>query len=254
MCYCPTPTLHLNLALTGDGAFQLSPQKTYSVWFISILNYGDTENVLINHLLLVIPMSYPCHYTNLCPHTHTHTHIHTHTHSETHKYAHTPHTHTHTHKNGILADKLWDIRWYRSTQFFFYKLWHSFLIVRPMNCSQNFWSMRFCFESDHSDFQFASFVFHWNIMFHISKLNLQVHFCSSFCALKITADIMIYCWLLYDKLLLLFLKLLWITIWLNRDACFLHTDVIFVLCFIAVNKLGNIKSTFLYSWDVLWNA
>ncbi len=27
MCYCPTPTLHLNLALTGDGAFQLSPQK-----------------------------------------------------------------------------------------------------------------------------------------------------------------------------------------------------------------------------------
>ncbi len=85
MCYCPTPTLHLNLALTGDGAFQLSPQKTYSVWFISILNYGDTENVLINHLLLVIPMSYPCHYTNLCPHkphkhadTHTHTHTHTH--------------------------------------------------------------------------------------------------------------------------------------------------------------------------------
>ncbi len=68
MCYCPTPTLHLNLALTGDGAFLLSPQKTHSVWFISVLNYGDTENVLINHLLLVIPMSYPCHYTNLCPH------------------------------------------------------------------------------------------------------------------------------------------------------------------------------------------
>ncbi len=82
MCYCPTPTLHLNLALTGDGAFQLSPQKTHSVWFISILNYGDTENVLINHLLLVIPMSYPCHYTNLCPHKpHKHAHTHTHTHS-----------------------------------------------------------------------------------------------------------------------------------------------------------------------------
>ncbi len=28
------------------------PQKTHTVWFISILNYGDTENVLINHLLL----------------------------------------------------------------------------------------------------------------------------------------------------------------------------------------------------------
>ncbi len=68
MCYCPTPTLHLNLALTGDGAFLLSLKKTHSVWFISVLNYGDTENVLINHLLLVIPMLYPCHYTNLCPH------------------------------------------------------------------------------------------------------------------------------------------------------------------------------------------
>ncbi len=84
MCYCPTPTLHLNLALTGDGAFLLSLKKTHSVWFISVLHYGDTENVLINHLFLVIPMLYPCHYTNLCPHkphkhapTHTHTHTHT---------------------------------------------------------------------------------------------------------------------------------------------------------------------------------
>ncbi len=85
MCYCPTPTLHLNLALTGDGAFLLPPQKTHTVWFISILNYGDTENVLINHLLLVIPMSYPCHYTNLCPHKpHKHAHTYTHTHTHTH--------------------------------------------------------------------------------------------------------------------------------------------------------------------------
>ncbi len=98
MCYCPTPTLHLNLALTGDGAFLFSLKKTHSVWFISVLNYGDTENVLINHLLLVIPMSYPCHYTNLCPH-------------KPHKHAHT-HTHTHTHlflcdidrmKNGLIV-------------------------------------------------------------------------------------------------------------------------------------------------------
>ncbi len=82
MCYCPTPTLHLNLALTGDGAFLFSLKKTHSVWFISVLNYGDTENVLINHLLLVIPVLYPCHYTNLCPHKpdkHAHTHTHTHT-------------------------------------------------------------------------------------------------------------------------------------------------------------------------------
>ncbi len=42
---------------------------------------GTWGNVLISQLLLVIPMSYPCHYTNVCPHlsqrcTHTHTHIH----------------------------------------------------------------------------------------------------------------------------------------------------------------------------------
>ncbi len=114
MCYCPTPTLHLNLALTGDGAFLFPLKKTHSVWFISVLNYGDTENVLINHLLLVIPMSYPCHYTNLCPHkphkhahtlslSHTHTHIHTHTsnkHTRTHAHTYThvhKHTQTHTH-------------------------------------------------------------------------------------------------------------------------------------------------------------
>ncbi len=88
MCYCPTPTLHLNLALTGDGAFLFSLKKTHSVWFISVLNYGDTENVLINHLLLVIPMSYPCHYTNLCPH-------------KPHKHA-PPHTHTHTHAHTVI--------------------------------------------------------------------------------------------------------------------------------------------------------
>ncbi len=91
MCYCPTPTLHLNLALTGDGAFLFSLKKTHSVWFISVFNYGDTENVLINHLLLEIPMSYPCHYTNLCPHK-PHKHAHTHTHTHTNK-----HTHTHKH-------------------------------------------------------------------------------------------------------------------------------------------------------------
>ncbi len=109
MCYCPTPTLHLNLALTGDGAFLFSLKTTHSVWFISVLNYGDTENVLINHLLLVIPMSYLCHYINLCPHkphknADTHTHTHTHvgfyglrglpppppTHTHTHTHTHTP--------------------------------------------------------------------------------------------------------------------------------------------------------------------
>ncbi len=64
-------------------AFLFSLKKTHSVWFISVLNYGDTENVLINHLLLVIAMSYPCYYTNLCPHKpHKHAHTHTHTHTQ----------------------------------------------------------------------------------------------------------------------------------------------------------------------------
>ncbi len=101
MCYCPTPTLHLNLALTGDGAFLFSLKKTHTVWFISVLNYGDTENVLINHLLLVIPMSYPCYYTNLCPHKpHKHAHTHTHTHKHTHTHTHT-HTHSHSHSLSL---------------------------------------------------------------------------------------------------------------------------------------------------------
>ncbi len=52
-------------------------KKTNSVWFISLLNYEYTENVLINPFFLVIPMSYPCNYTNLCPHKHAHTHTHT---------------------------------------------------------------------------------------------------------------------------------------------------------------------------------
>ncbi len=87
------------------------PQKNSLCMIYKHFNYGDTENVLINHLLLVIPMSYPCHYTNLCPHKphkHAHTHTHTHTlsltHTHTHTHTHTfslslslSHTHTHTH-------------------------------------------------------------------------------------------------------------------------------------------------------------
>ncbi len=43
---------------------------------------GTWGNVLINHLLPVIPVSYPCHYTNLCPHM-SQQHAHTHTHTDT---------------------------------------------------------------------------------------------------------------------------------------------------------------------------
>jgi len=40
-------------------------------------------------------MSYPCHYTNLCPHK---PHKHAHKHKHTHTHTHTP-THTHKHKH-----------------------------------------------------------------------------------------------------------------------------------------------------------
>ncbi len=100
MCYCPTPTLHLNLALTGDGAFILSPQKTHSVSFISALNYGNTENVLINHLLL---NTWHTHvFIHICVLINpTHTRTHARTHARTHTYT---HTHTHTHLNPIIRE------------------------------------------------------------------------------------------------------------------------------------------------------
>ncbi len=76
----PTPKLspHRRLCI-----FRFS-KKHHLVCFLSLLNYGDIGSVLINHLQIVIPLSYPCHYTNFCPHkphkpAHTHTHTHTHT-------------------------------------------------------------------------------------------------------------------------------------------------------------------------------
>ncbi len=68
----PTPKLSPH----RRRCISIFPKKTHSIWFIRILNYGDTENVLINHLLLVIPMLYTCHYTKLCPHK-PHKHAHT---------------------------------------------------------------------------------------------------------------------------------------------------------------------------------
>ncbi len=73
----PKPTPYRKLC-----AFLLS-QKNESWVIYKLFELGDTENVLINHLLLVIPMSYPCHYTNLCPHK-PYRHAHTHTHSHIH--------------------------------------------------------------------------------------------------------------------------------------------------------------------------
>ncbi len=133
MCYCPTPkhSPHRRLCISTPPPppKKKKPKKIHSVWFISILNYGDIENVLINHLILVIPVI-PCHYTNLCPHkphkhTHTHTHTHTHmstnththacTHTSTHRHSHTDththtytdtHTHAHTHTHSLFLHRV----------------------------------------------------------------------------------------------------------------------------------------------------
>ncbi len=80
----PTPKLSPHRRLCAFLDFKKTP---FSM-FLSLLNYGDIGSVLINHLHIVIPLSYPCYYTNLCPHKplnrphtppHTHTHTHTHT-------------------------------------------------------------------------------------------------------------------------------------------------------------------------------
>ncbi len=71
--------LHLNLPLTGDCAFQLSPKKPHSVWFISVLKSGDMgqcpekspspcntcHTLVIIHIYVLI-----CH-KNARTHTHT---------------------------------------------------------------------------------------------------------------------------------------------------------------------------------------
>ncbi len=65
MCYFPTPTLHLNLALTGDCTFLHSPKK---------LTLYDLEAFW----KVTFTLSYLCHYTYSCSHlsqtcAHTHT-------------------------------------------------------------------------------------------------------------------------------------------------------------------------------------
>ncbi len=102
MCYCPTPTLHLNLALTGDCAFQLSPKKPHSVWFISVLKSGDMgqcpEKSPSPCNTCVIPVSLYKSMSWFVTKTRTHTTTHTLTLSLTHTHTHSlTHTHTHTH-------------------------------------------------------------------------------------------------------------------------------------------------------------
>ncbi len=212
MCYYPTPTLHLNLALTGDGAFLFSLKKTHSVWFISVLNYGDTENVLINHLLLVIAVSYPCYYTNLCPHK-PHKHAHTHTHTP-----HTPHTHTHTHthtpdlssKSGSPSSERINVH---------------LLVARGNDTSPEI-SRVFShtishFTSFHSDL--FNYIFKYPVIWRIQILSEMflylahaIHVCIFFYYIILNIHIGIYCHSLMGKL------------FYQREKCNKHTRLLFV--------------------------
>ncbi len=99
MWYCPKTTPYRKLH------FYFLKKKLTLNDLLAFWKVGTWGNVLKSHLLLEIPVIYPCHYTNVCPHlsqkcacTHTHTHLHAHTHTDTHTPSHThSHTHTHTH-------------------------------------------------------------------------------------------------------------------------------------------------------------
>ncbi len=91
MCYRPTPTLHLNLALTGNFLHFYFLKKTHSVWFISVLKSADMGQCPHKSPCpcntYVIPMSLYKFMSSFVTKRHGHTHTHTHTHK---------HTHTHT--------------------------------------------------------------------------------------------------------------------------------------------------------------
>ncbi len=85
MCYCPTPTLHLNLALTGDGAFLLSLKKNslcmiykrFKLWGHWKCPHKSPSPCNTCHTHVII------HTCVLKPHTRTHTHNTTHTRAST---------------------------------------------------------------------------------------------------------------------------------------------------------------------------
>ncbi len=85
----PTPKLSPH----RRRCISIFPQKNSLCMIYKRFKLWGHWNVLINHLLLVIPMLYPCHYTNLCPHK-PHKHAHTHTHA---------HAHAHAHAHGAVA-------------------------------------------------------------------------------------------------------------------------------------------------------
>ncbi len=140
MCYCPTPTLYLNLALTGDCAFQLSPKKPHSVWFISVLKSGDMgqcpeKSPSPCNTCVIIQI-----YVLIC-HKNAHTHTHTHT---QHNWVHLLWNFTNSAITLYLEETLWFFRdimfqqvclinYQRSMS----KLFRNFLIKVIMTCCKN---------------------------------------------------------------------------------------------------------------------
>ncbi len=86
MCYRPTPTLHLNLALTGNFLHFYFLKKTNSVWLISVLKSVDMGQCPHKSPCpcntYVIPVSLYKFMSSFVTKRHTHTHAHT-THVQT---------------------------------------------------------------------------------------------------------------------------------------------------------------------------
>ncbi len=110
--------LHLNLSLTGNFVHFYFLKKTHSVMIYKPFEiWGHWVNVLISHLLLVIPMSYHViiQICVLMSQTHTHTqHTHTHTHA---------HAHTHTHTN-IIYCSCWFLAVWATSEIIAHRLLH----------------------------------------------------------------------------------------------------------------------------------
>ncbi len=114
MCYCPTPTLHLNLALTGDWAHLLSPKnshcmiyKRFELWGHWKCPHSSPSPCNTRHTHAITQMCVLINHTRTHRRTHTRTRTHTHTHTHAHTHARTrtrtrtrtctdAHTHTHT--------------------------------------------------------------------------------------------------------------------------------------------------------------
>ncbi len=105
----PTPKLSPH----RRRCISIFPQKTHSVWFISVLNYGDTDKSPHKspspcNTYVIIQICVLINHINMPPHTHTHTWSSGHTH---HTHTHLEQwTHTHTHTPGAVGSQRCGVR------------------------------------------------------------------------------------------------------------------------------------------------